>query len=220
MAEEAVSIKGTKNGLVILFNPDTDIEEAKNTLRAKMETSRDFFRGARFSVCSSVSNNNPHFANELEGICIQYGLVPSGEVHWPSASNNNEKQERAAQRKRTSQVVPIRKLSPEEGEQILLVKRTIRSGQRISSPHSIMVLGDVNPGAELISGGSVYVMGNCKGSIHAGSAGNIMTEVVALNLQPAVLRIGTIMADTSTPAAISGPGTARVYNNKIIFSSY
>ena len=65
---------------------------------------------------------------------------------------------------------PTTKLSNQEIgsiEETILVKRTLRSGQRVFFPGNIVVLGDVNPGAEVIAGGNVLIMGSMRGMAHA-----------------------------------------------------
>lgn len=218
VAEEAVSIKGTRNGLVIIFNPDRDIEEIKSTLKSKMENSKGFFRGAKFAVYNQSSGQEHRYIGELEGICREYGLIPSGEVSWPTPEGGDSQGDPAPARRKKASVVPIRQQRHPDGEQALLVTRTLRSGQKIHSRHSIVITGDVNPGAEVVSEGSVYVLGSCRGSIHAGSAGNLMTEVAALRLQPTVLRIGSIAAGEAPPADLASPVAARVNRGKIVFN--
>lgn len=216
MAEEAVKIKGTKNGLVILFNPDLDIEEVKSILRLKMESAKGFFRGAKFSVYDAHSRRDHHYINELEGICRQYGLVPSGEVAWPPAAAGSTG-EAAPLTKKKNQVIPLRQPAHPGGEQAVLVPRTLRSGQSISSRHSIVIMGDVNPGAEVVSQGSIYILGSCKGNVHAGSAGNLTAEIFAFRLQPIMLSIGSVTADSKALPLLSTPATARVIRGKIAF---
>ncbi|MGB9826721.1 MAG: septum site-determining protein MinC, partial [Desulfofundulus sp.] len=50
MSRELVSIKGTREGLVILLDPNREFEDLKLHLKRKMESARGFFRGARFTV--------------------------------------------------------------------------------------------------------------------------------------------------------------------------
>jgi len=71
----------------------------------------------------------------------------------------------------------------------LMVKRTLRSGQTLSHSGSIVLIGDVHPGAEVIAEGNVIVWGTLAGMVHAGSAGNTKAYIVALNLNPTQLRI-------------------------------
>jgi septum site-determining protein MinC len=215
MAEEAVSIKGTRNGLVIIFNPNLDLEEIKAILKSKMENSKGFFRGAKFVVYNSGSGRDHHYVRELEGICRHYGLIPSQDVTWPPEGAGLPAVPPPAKRKKDN-VISLRLQPNPEGDPALLVTRTLRSGQKISSCRSIVVLGDVNPGAEVFSENSVYVLGSCKGSVHAGSAGNLMSEIVALKLQPVILRIGSITGETP-PAGAAGPIAARVSRGKIVY---
>jgi septum site-determining protein MinC len=219
MAGEAVSIKGTKNGLVIVFDSSLDIEEIKKNLKSKMETSGGFFKGAKFTVCNLDSGTNQHYVNELEGICRQYGMIPSREVLWPPVSGKGNQVEIPAKRK-NSRVIPLRQQVHAGGEQAVLVARTLRSGQTIYSPHNVVIMGDINPGAEVVSEKSIYVMGNCKGSVHAGCTGNLMSEVLALRLQPIILRIGTFSADTTAFFDPGMPLAARVIRGEIVINRH
>jgi septum site-determining protein MinC len=109
---------------------------------------------------------------------------------------------------------PIEELS--EG---LLVRRTLRSGQLLQHPGHVVVIGDVNPGAEIIAGGDVVVWGRVRGMIHAGALGDNNAIVCALELRPTQLRIGSHIAtsppETGTPSrsaaasrALGGAATA------------
>ncbi len=216
MAGDTVKIKGTKNGLVIIYNPDRDLDEIKKLLKSKMENSGGFFRGAKFTVHNPLDGENRHYSSELEIICRQYGLIPSREVYWPPASMSGSPEETSPQKKGKARVIPMRQAHP-DGDPALLVMRTLRSGQEVSALHSMVILGDVNPGAKVISGESVYVLGSLKGAVHAGSRGNLMSEVFALKMAPVSLRIGTITAETDGLSSITGPATARVRLGKIYF---
>lgn len=74
------------------------------------------------------------------------------------------------------------------------IRRTIRSGQSISSDGNIVIVGDVNPGAEIIAKGDVTVWGILAGIVHAGSEGNNFARIRALKLNPVQIRIGEIFA--------------------------
>ena len=75
------------------------------------------------------------------------------------------------------------------GEEAVLVRRSLRSGQRITARGHVVVMGDVNYGAEVIASGSVFVLGHCRGIIHAGSEGDAQARVLAWKLEPTVLSI-------------------------------
>lgn len=76
-----------------------------------------------------------------------------------------------------------------EGSDGLLARRRVRSGQVLRHPGHIVVLGDVNPGAQLIAGGDVVVWGKLHGSVHAGALGDAGAVVCALELAPSLIRI-------------------------------
>jgi septum site-determining protein MinC len=81
-----------------------------------------------------------------------------------------------------------------ENEEIIdgntaLVRRTLRSGQKFHFDGNVVVVGDVNPGAEIIASGHIIVIGALRGVVHAGAAGDERAAVLALKLQPTQLRI-------------------------------
>lgn len=74
-------------------------------------------------------------------------------------------------------------------ENTILVQRTLRSGQSIRYNGNVVVLGDVNPGAEVTATGNIIVMGALRGVVHAGAGGDESAVVMAFKLQPTQLRI-------------------------------
>lgn len=75
----------------------------------------------------------------------------------------------------------------------LLVRRTLRSGQRVRFTGNVIVLGDVNPGAEIVAGGDIVVMGTLRGVAHAGAGGDGEAIVAAFRLQPTQIRVGGVI---------------------------
>ncbi|MDF2964229.1 MAG: septum formation inhibitor, partial [Paenibacillus sp.] len=75
-----------------------------------------------------------------------------------------------------------------------LVKGMVRSGQTLVKEGNILFLGDVNPGGEIISTGSIYVMGSLRGMAHAGVDGDETAIIAASHLRPTQLRIASIIS--------------------------
>lgn len=71
----------------------------------------------------------------------------------------------------------------------LYIQRTLRSGQSISSDGNIVIIGDVNPGSEVIAKGDITVWGILAGIAHAGSDGNKFAKIRALKMNAIQLRI-------------------------------
>lgn len=86
------------------------------------------------------------------------------------------------------------KITETENLPTLYIRKTIRSGQSISSDGNILVIGDVNPGSEIIAKGDITVWGILGGIAHAGSDGNEYARIRALKLNPVQIRIGDIFA--------------------------
>ena len=76
----------------------------------------------------------------------------------------------------------------------LYIHRTLRSGQSITSEGNIVIIGDVNPGAEIVAKGDITVWGILGGIAHAGSDGNTYSRIRALKLNAIQLRIGGMFA--------------------------
>ena len=71
---------------------------------------------------------------------------------------------------------------------------TLRAGDVLEAEASVLVLGDVNPGAQVIAGGHVLVWGTLRGVAHAGKNGDTKARIVALQLRPLQLRIADCIA--------------------------
>lgn len=76
----------------------------------------------------------------------------------------------------------------------LYIQRTLRSGQSISSEGNIVIIGDANPGSEIIAKGDITVWGVLGGIAHAGSAGNQYARIRALKMNAIQLRIADVFA--------------------------
>ncbi len=76
----------------------------------------------------------------------------------------------------------------------LLLKETVRSGRSIYHEGHIVIIGDVNPGAEIVAGGDVVVWGRLRGLVHAWALGDETAVICALALNPTHLRIADQIA--------------------------
>jgi septum site-determining protein MinC len=110
--------------------------------------------------------------------------------------------------------------APEEGATLLV--RTVRSGQIVRHQGHITLIGDVNPGAEIIGGGNVVVWGRLRGMVHAGALGDVSALICALELRPTQLRIGKLIARTPEDAGSHTPvpEVARVADDRIIVEAW
>lgn len=74
-------------------------------------------------------------------------------------------------------------------------KGSLRSGQRIEFEGSLVVIGDVNPGAEVIAGENIIILGDLRGLAHAGAKGNRDAIIEASQISATQLRIADIVKE-------------------------
>jgi septum site-determining protein MinC len=98
----------------------------------------------------------------------------------------------------------------------IFVSHTLRSGQRVECEGDIVVLGDVNDGAEVIAGGSIAVMGTLRGLAHAGAMGRSDVVVAASELKPKQLRISGKIAMFPEEQASGIPEIAEYSKGSIV----
>jgi septum site-determining protein MinC len=151
----------------------------------------DFFRGARLAI---QMEDRALGAAELGS--LRSALAEHEVTLWAILSTSETTQSAAADlglsrdletRRSEDDDVPVDTQLP--GEEAVLLQRTLRSGHSVRHPGHVVVIGDVNPGAEIIAGGHVIVWGRLRGVVHAGAAGDESAMVCALDLAPTQLRI-------------------------------
>jgi septum site-determining protein MinC len=83
----------------------------------------------------------------------------------------------------------------------------------------VVIVGDVNPGSEVIAGGDVIVWGRLRGIVHAGAGGDEKRCVCALDLSPTQLRIGNYIArppEDKRRRKVSQPERAFVSDGQLV----
>jgi len=171
LTKEMISIKGTREGLIIVFDPNDEFDEIKKSLRNKMEAANNFFKGAKFTFGQAVQAISSQQRVEIENICQQYGLVP-----FPKASSLT------GEGKNVKPFLKSPLLNNGLAEQAWLVSHPLRSGQEINCPGHLVVIGDVHSGAKVAAAGNVVVMGTCAGTVYAGEKNNYRAFIVALSI--------------------------------------
>lgn len=74
-------------------------------------------------------------------------------------------------------------------------KGSLRSGQRMEFEGSLVIIGDVNPGAEVIAGENIVVLGDLRGLAHAGAKGNRDAVVEAVEIEATQIRIADVVKE-------------------------
>lgn len=124
----------------------------------------------------------------------------------------------------TARAAPAEEHHP-EGTDGLLVRRRVRSGQVLCHPGHIVVIGDVNPGAQLIAGGDIIVWGKLQGTAHAGALGDDRAVICALEMSPTFIRIADATraprpGERRSRNKASSAEMARVEDQQIVFVAW
>jgi septum site-determining protein MinC len=214
----------------VILDPHTPFREIERELEEHLERSGKFFAGAAVTLIvgpRQLRDDDLQTIRQVFATCdltiaeIRASLADSPSVPSPPLPSPPTYTPAAA--------VPLltrRETLPKEGElprnNALFVKGPLRSGQRIYAEDHLVVFGDVNPGAELIAGGDIMVMGVLRGVAHAGVPDNIAAIIAALSLKPTQLRIGHFISRSPEfqEKQDSGPEIARVDTEQIVVDSF
>lgn len=102
------------------------------------------------------------------------------------------------------------------GERLSLkVERTVRAGEHIKSNGDVVVLGDVNPTAQIVAYGDIYVIGNLRGLAHAGFGGNENAIVYAMKMNPVMLKIADKIGFNPEMSRKNENGIAKIEDGEI-----
>jgi septum site-determining protein MinC len=214
-----IHIKGIRDGLMIAL-PEGDWQEVVAALLRTIDLRGDFLHGANFvlqlgkreihaSELGTLRNELAERAISIRAVLCENPITRSAAADMGLAleifANSHPHEEEA-----------LAFDTELEGEGAVLLQRTLRSGHRIRHPGHVVVLGDVNPGAEIIAGGNIVVWGRLRGTVHAGAAGNDEALVCALDLAPTQLRIAGYVAVSPERKGRPGPEMARIRQGQLV----
>jgi septum site-determining protein MinC len=223
-----LTIKGTRHGLIINLPDDGELPEVMEQLRLRLTSSAAFFRGGRVALHVGWRTLETADIERIGTVLSEHGvslwsvLSEAESTQRAARSLGLEVEMSNAEVQRSAAVVrPVEAPEPvhtNKSSSAVFVQRTLRSGQRIQYAGHVVVIGDVNPGAEIIAGGHVVVWGRLRGTVHAGADGDDSAVVCALALFPTQLRIGNHIARSpeSRPSRVKMPEMASVQDGEII----
>lgn len=218
MEESSVIFKGSVNGLTIILKEDEDFDTIFSQMEKKIASAGKFFKGAILDV----KYRGKKLSKQEESKILELLTLKSG----AKIKSFAEDTEIPVIQPKPVNKIEIRKFNYfkgiEEGA-TKFYKGTVRSGQLINFEGNIVVIGDVNPGGEVVAAGNVIVMGSLRGIVHAGADGNKEAVVVALNLQPTQLRIADIITRPPDEKEVKNspiPEIAYIKDDMVYIESY
>ncbi|GAB4470557.1 MAG: septum site-determining protein MinC [Anaerolineales bacterium] len=212
-----IQVKGIREGLLFLLESG-NWEENRRALFQLVGERQDFWRGAKVALDSREVVISEEEILALKDDLSRYQLTLWGVLsESPSTQLAAQKLGLATRFSRPEkEEIDALNTIVHEGEDAVLINRTLRSGYRVEYAGHVIVLGDVNPGAEVIAGGNIIVWGRLRGVVHAGAEGDTQAVVCALDLQPAQLRIADQIALTPKRKGKAHPEMARLQNGQLV----
>jgi septum site-determining protein MinC len=220
-----IQIKGVKEGLLVVLG-EGEWLDLRQDLLVTIDQRIDFFRGAKLFI--DVGNL---ILRAVEMGQLRDDVSGRGLILWGVLSNSPTTESTAqmlglatrlskpsAVLQQRNQAVPETHF--EDGDEAILVRRTLRSGYSLKYPGHVVILGDVNPGAEVVAGGNIIVWGRLLGSVHAGSERDDNAVVCSLDLSPMQLRIGERIAVISPKKVKPLPEMALVRNEQVVTETW
>lgn len=184
MKERSFTLKSYRNGLALQMKPEAEMDTLLEELKEKFESSRQFFGNMQVGLALSgrelTQDEEDAILNVIEeNSDLQIACLIGGDEKIQYLLDEAFEETR----------------HPEEthGEDGQFYRGTLRKGQSLETEHSVIILGDVNPGAKVFSKKDVIVLGTLFGEVHAGIGSEEEDGhfVCALEFSPEKLKIGS-----------------------------
>ena len=179
----SVIIKGNKYGIIVVLSPDEPFDILKQLVAEKFKESSKFFENAKMAI----SFEGRKLTNEEQKEILDI-INDNTDMHIVCVMENDPDTEETM---RKSLEQKLLELSNNTGQ---FYKGILRSGASLEFETSVIIIGDVNHGARVVSKGNIIILGALKGNAFAGATGNTNSFVVALDMSPTQIRIADTIA--------------------------
>ncbi|WP_318036181.1 septum site-determining protein MinC [Halobacillus amylolyticus] len=169
---QLVTIKGTRDGLTLHLNDQCSFKSIVNELEQKL-------------AMNGLDRDEP-----MIRVTIQLGKrYLSAQQQESLREIVRERQNLVVESIDSEVMTKDEALAWKEDTEITPVVRTIRSGQIVEIRGDMLLIGDVNPGGEVMATGNIFIMGSLRGVAHAGVHGDNKAVIAASYMMPNQLRI-------------------------------
>ncbi|MBE6047931.1 MAG: septum site-determining protein MinC [Clostridium sp.] len=224
MENNGVIIKGNKEGLNALVNIDkfTTFNDMLLVLIEKLSRGKKFYKDSKLYITINTSLLNENEMEQLKSDVLE--KIGVKEIIIEDPMNDNKKVDTSVKNEIEVEEEPEKVAKMFNGVyegRTKFLRKTVRGGQCIHFPGNIVIIGDINSGAEVYAGGNIIVLGSIKGNVFAGSSGNKKAIIAAFSMEPEILKIGDIITispdDYQKPKY---PEVARIKDGSIIVEPY
>lgn len=207
MTDDRIQIKGTKEGINATIHLDRfdSFQEMLSIFLSKMALGKGFYKDSSLKIITNLKSLKEDDIVQLKELLFE--KIQIKECTFEEIKSLEEKEKKIFN-------------GVYEGK-TKFIKKTIRSGQLVNYYGNIVIIGDINNGAEVYAGGNIIVLGTIKGQVHAGVGGNKKAVISAFSLQPEILQISDIITiapdDGLKP---SYPELAKIKDDIIVVEPY
>lgn len=179
----SVMIKGNKSGIILVLDAEMDFAELTKEIAKKFKDSAKFLGNAQMAL--TFEGRELTNAEQKEILDV---IEENSDLKIICIVDTNEKNEENFKKSLNEKLL---ELNSNTGQ---FYKGNLRSGQVLEMESSVVIIGDVNNGAKVMSKGNIIVLGTLKGTACAGISGNDKAFIVALDMHPIQIRISDYIA--------------------------
>ena len=189
-----MQVKGIGNSLTVLVDPKQPLDDLKQELRRIFDPVKHQSANAHIVLDTGDPDGSEELVRELGAFLKENYRI--GTVTGPVRDLERAKAKEWLRQKEVDGGVFSR------NSDVLMMTGLVRSGQKISARKHFLLMGDLNPGSEVIAGGDILILGSLRGKASAGHPDNEGALILALDFRPTQIRIGQPCG--GRPAAVQG----------------
>lgn len=183
MKEHSFTLKSYRKGLALQIHPEAEMEVLLRELQEKFQNSRQFFGDMQVGLAISGKELTVEEENQILDV-----IEENSDLQIVCLIGEDDKIQYLFD-EAFEEDGPSEKEVQEDGQ---FYRGTLKRGQSLETEHSVIILGDVNPGAKVFSGRDIIVLGTLFGEVHAGIGSEEDGHFVcALEFSPEKCKIGS-----------------------------
>lgn len=206
----SVRMKGVGSGLWVTIDPEASFDFVKEELTRLFEPLRRIVTSARVVVDTGDNAQGDTSFAQVSAF-LKHTFNPK-EILSPE-DDGKDKEKRFKMREPSSVI-------SQRGSDSLVIAGRVRSGQSVHAKKHLIIMGDVNPGCELVAGGDILVLGSLCGTAAAGQPDNFDAVIVALDFRPMQIKIGAVVAAGLPTQGSGAPEIAHIEDSVIVVDEY
>lgn len=231
----AINIKGRADGVIVEIGRG-NWEILLEALRKRLEQAGGFFRGGNVALDLAERTLQESELRTLCDLLVAHSMKPAlvrtaSDRTFQSALMLGLAGTLESKDGRPLETVQAAS-SNQEAQNHYVYRGALRSGQILKRRSHVLIVGDVNPGSEVIATGDILIWGRLRGTAHAGVEGDTRAVVAAFDIDPVQLRIADAVAVGSGAQTEQGyrwlwsrnsekrPEVARLVNGQIVIEAW